>query len=255
ALGDELPVLHGEVRQVKRAGERPDLARGLVRAESTDRDRAQLPRYSDGAWTGRRRGCSRGADEQRGTQSSDDRDDSDSSHASPSCDAFRVGSGSAAPAVEGREARILRFELPLGSSPRAPAGRPWISVGPGYPPKQALQTSPPILGKQLCDLVVDGGGGQALNPDSLSSSWVRFCGHAGLPRARFHDLRHAHATFMLLKGIHPKVVSERLGHASIGITLDLYSRVTHRLRRWGASPPRGGSRVRPERLPEDVGRA
>ncbi len=75
------------------------------------------------------------------------------------------------------------------------------------------------------DLVVDGGGGRPLNPDSLSSSWVRFCRHAGLPRVRFHDLRHAHATFMLLKGIHPKVVSERLGHASIGITLDLYSHV------------------------------
>jgi hypothetical protein len=42
---------------------------------------------------------------------------------------------------------------------------------------------------------------------------------------RFHDLRHAHATLMLLQGVHPKVVSERLGHASIGITLDTYSHV------------------------------
>jgi integrase len=47
----------------------------------------------------------------------------------------------------------------------------------------------------------------------------------GLPHARFHDLRHAHATFMLIQGVHPKVVSEHLGHASIGITLDTYSHV------------------------------
>ena len=42
---------------------------------------------------------------------------------------------------------------------------------------------------------------------------------------RFHDLRHTHATQLLRAGVHPKVVSERLGHASIGITLDIYSHV------------------------------
>jgi len=40
-----------------------------------------------------------------------------------------------------------------------------------------------------------------------------------------HDLRHTHATQLLKAGVHPKVVSERLGHASIGITLDTYSHV------------------------------
>ena len=48
---------------------------------------------------------------------------------------------------------------------------------------------------------------------------------AGLPRIRFHDLRHTAATLSLLAGIHPKVVQEMLGHASITITLDLYSHV------------------------------
>jgi len=42
---------------------------------------------------------------------------------------------------------------------------------------------------------------------------------------RFHDLRHTHATQLLRAGVHVKVVSERLGHASIGITLDIYSHV------------------------------
>jgi integrase len=48
---------------------------------------------------------------------------------------------------------------------------------------------------------------------------------SALPRIRFHDLRHAHATHLLASGVHPKVASERLGHSKIGITLDLYSHV------------------------------
>jgi integrase len=48
---------------------------------------------------------------------------------------------------------------------------------------------------------------------------------AGLNHLRFHDLRHAHASLMLQQGIHPKVVSERLGHSGVGITLDIYSHV------------------------------
>ena len=43
-----------------------------------------------------------------------------------------------------------------------------------------------------------------------------------MPGLRIHDLRHAHATLMLGSGVHPKVVSERLGHASVNITLDTY---------------------------------
>jgi integrase len=48
---------------------------------------------------------------------------------------------------------------------------------------------------------------------------------AGLPRIRFHDLRHSTATLLLTGGVHPKVVSEILGHATVGITLDIYSHV------------------------------
>jgi integrase len=44
-----------------------------------------------------------------------------------------------------------------------------------------------------------------------------------LPRIRLHDLRHTHATSALRAGIHPKVVSERLGHATISITPNTYS--------------------------------
>jgi integrase len=46
---------------------------------------------------------------------------------------------------------------------------------------------------------------------------------AGLPRIRFHDLRHTCATLLLGEGVHPKIVQELLGHASIRLTLDTYS--------------------------------
>jgi integrase len=54
---------------------------------------------------------------------------------------------------------------------------------------------------------------------------------AGLPRIRFHDLRHSAATLLLGQGVHPKIVSEMLGHTQIAITLDLYSHVTPTMQR------------------------
>ena len=51
------------------------------------------------------------------------------------------------------------------------------------------------------------------------------CSPNGLDRIRLHDARHTHASLMLKQGVHPKVVQERLGHATISTTLDLYSHV------------------------------
>ena len=48
---------------------------------------------------------------------------------------------------------------------------------------------------------------------------------AGVPVIRFHDLRHTHATLMLTKGVHPKIVQSRLGHSQISMTMDTYSHV------------------------------
>lgn len=64
-----------------------------------------------------------------------------------------------------------------------------------------------------------------LQPRSLTHEWIRLIGKIALPRIRFHDLRHTHASQMLAAGVHPKIASERLGHSTIGITLDLYSHV------------------------------
>jgi integrase len=67
--------------------------------------------------------------------------------------------------------------------------------------------------------------GQLLKPNSLTHEFVRFIGGTRLPQVRFHDLRHSHATHLLASGVHPKVAQERLGHATVAITLDLYSHV------------------------------
>jgi integrase len=64
-------------------------------------------------------------------------------------------------------------------------------------------------------------------PRSLTHEFCRIAhGVKDLPRVRFHDLRHSHATQLLLAGVHPKIVQERLGHSSITTTLDIYSHVS-----------------------------
>ena len=65
--------------------------------------------------------------------------------------------------------------------------------------------------------------GAPIHPHRFSHWFGAHVKAAGLPRIRFHDLRHTHATLALAAGIHPKVVSERLGHASVSFTLDRYS--------------------------------
>jgi integrase len=67
--------------------------------------------------------------------------------------------------------------------------------------------------------------GEPMQPHSLTNAWLKVLSKTNLPRIRFHDLRHAHATHLLSNGVHPKVASERLGHSRVGITLDLYSHV------------------------------
>lgn len=75
------------------------------------------------------------------------------------------------------------------------------------------------------DLVFASGIGTPIEPGTINRIWWRIVAAADVGRIRWHDLRHAHATLMLSAGVHPKVVSERLGHASVAITLDTYSHV------------------------------
>jgi integrase len=84
------------------------------------------------------------------------------------------------------------------------------------------------------DLVVAQEDGNPIPPQRLSDGFRALIGHVAVTKVRFHDLRHTHATHALRAGVHPKVVSERLGHSSVAITLDLYSHVLEGLQEDGA---------------------
>jgi integrase len=73
--------------------------------------------------------------------------------------------------------------------------------------------------------------GEPMAPSWVRSQWERLRLKADLPKMRFHDLRHSHATILLQAGANPKVISERLGHSSIGITMDTYGHVLFELQR------------------------
>jgi integrase len=75
------------------------------------------------------------------------------------------------------------------------------------------------------DLVCPRDDGSLWPPDYFTSSFIWALRSRKLPPMRFHDLRHAHASWLLKAGEHLKVVQERLGHSSIGITSDTYSHV------------------------------
>lgn len=64
--------------------------------------------------------------------------------------------------------------------------------------------------------------GSPIDPDRISHLFGVAVAGAGLPKIRLHDLRHTAASLALAIGMHPKVMSERLGHSSIAITLDVY---------------------------------
>lgn len=73
--------------------------------------------------------------------------------------------------------------------------------------------------------------GGFVNPTAVNHMMKWFIDHTDLPFIRFHDLRHTHATILLQMGVNPKVVSDRLGHSSVQITLDVYSHVTKEIRK------------------------
>ncbi len=65
-----------------------------------------------------------------------------------------------------------------------------------------------------------------LNPSNIRQrNSRRLTKKAALPQIRFHDLRHTCARLLLSKNVHPKIVQEMLGHATVAITLDTYSHV------------------------------
>lgn len=73
------------------------------------------------------------------------------------------------------------------------------------------------------DLVVCTEFGTPTHKSNIRRVFKSIIEKADIPKIRFHDMRHTHATLLLLQGVNPKIVSERLGHADVRITLDTYS--------------------------------
>src|SRR5262249_54049173 len=80
-------------------------------------------------------------------------------------------------------------------------------------------------GNANASVFCDRDGGWLRKSNVVRRSYRPILKRAGVPVIRFHDLRHTNATLLLLQGVHPKIVSERLGHASIELTLNTYSHV------------------------------
>lgn len=76
--------------------------------------------------------------------------------------------------------------------------------------------------------------GRPVLTEYITKNFKKFIKEHGLPEIRFHDLRHTHATELLKMGVNPKIVSERLGHSNIRITLDTYSHVVPTLQKEAA---------------------
>ena len=69
--------------------------------------------------------------------------------------------------------------------------------------------------------------GTSPSPSNLRNRYLYpLCEKAGVPRVNFHALRHTHASLLLTANVHPKIVSERLGHASIETTADRYQHLS-----------------------------
>lgn len=91
-----------------------------------------------------------------------------------------------------------------------------------------------LLGLPPTPLVFASEAGTYLNPSNVVRTMRTLIRRSGVKWIRFHDLRHTHATHLLLAGVNPKVVSERLGHASVGFTLDTYSHLLPSMQRQAA---------------------
>jgi integrase len=101
--------------------------------------------------------------------------------------------------------------------------RPAVDALRAHHDGQAFRRKQVSTDWQGLELILAGSTGGPIDPSWSRQTFYAALETAGIPRVRFHDLRHTAATLALLQGVHPKVVSEMLGHSTIGLTLDTYS--------------------------------
>ncbi len=140
--------------------------------------------------------------------------------------------------LEARTVRVqstrIRYRSTIATStPKTARGNRTIAVGPAIVAAlrawKRQQTSERLLiGEAWSDvdgLVVTNIDGSAPNPEAFSNLFADLARRAGLPVIRLHDLRHSYATAALAAGVPVKVVSQRVGHADVGVTLKGYAHV------------------------------
>jgi len=125
----------------------------------------------------------------------------------------------------------LRDGSTVFRSPKTTQGRRMIALSPStvsilLAHRGQVEAMHLMLGTALqeSDLVFSDFG-KPLLPDTITHAWMKLVRRNGLGNIRLHDARHTHASLLLKQGVHPKIVQERLGHASIQLTLDTYSHV------------------------------
>lgn len=106
--------------------------------------------------------------------------------------------------IDERTADMLRRQRTQQKEQRLRAGSRWVDTG----------------------LVFTREDGRMLASTYVDEHFARLCEKASVPKIRIHDLRHTAATLMLANGEHAKIVSERLGHSSVAMTMNRYSHVT-----------------------------
>jgi len=120
----------------------------------------------------------------------------------------------------------------MRSEPKTAKGARTIDLDPGTVQFLRAHRAEQILEQRFIDhtdrdedLVFCREDGDTYHPDFVRQSFERRVRASPVRRIRFHDLRHTHATLMLKAGIAPKIVSERLGHATVAFTMEVYAHV------------------------------
>jgi len=129
-----------------------------------------------------------------------------------------------------RQTRVMTGYQPLLSTPKTRRGKRLVALDPATVAalkenrrRQKQERLAAGSSWQKAGYVFTREDGEPYHPERVSKLFIQAAKRVGLPRIRLHDLRHTYATLALSAGVHPKIVSERLGHANIGITLDCYS--------------------------------
>lgn len=131
-----------------------------------------------------------------------------------------------------REARVVAGYDVVESAPKSERGKRSVALDPGTVAALRAHRKRQLEERLAWGPAYDDGGyvfcredGRPLHPDAVSKWFTAAVEGVDVPRITLHGMRHTWASLALQAGVNPKVVSERLGHATVGFTLDVYSHV------------------------------